>query len=194
MGSAIDTVIVFRVLRLLTYKWTDQAAYKEGLIDDKGKRLKKIKAKTSKQKNAYTLLHRLVFNLKRLLQKISFGRGTIASYAAALFLIKEHTGMSERQIKKIMDQVDMNDWDKIPLQESKWFINIAGELNPGTYTLVNDIASIDTGEMIAFANSKITTLSQHKTPYDTFLGESIFKVYHPKTNQHIFITNGDITR
>ena len=39
MGSAIDTVIVFRVLRLLTYKWTDQAAYKEGLIDAKGKRI-----------------------------------------------------------------------------------------------------------------------------------------------------------
>ena len=36
MGRAIDTVIVFRVLKLLTTKWEDQAAFKVGLIDDKG--------------------------------------------------------------------------------------------------------------------------------------------------------------
>ena len=39
---ALDTVITFRVLKLLTTKWTDQAAYKEGLIDEKGKRIKTI--------------------------------------------------------------------------------------------------------------------------------------------------------
>ena len=41
---AIDTVIVFRVLKLLTTKWTDQEAFKVGLIDEKGKRIKKEKA------------------------------------------------------------------------------------------------------------------------------------------------------
>ena len=104
-----DLFYAFRFLRLLTMPWKKTAAFKTGVIDDKGARLrdergKRIKPKTfnPQQKAAYTVFHRLVFNLKRLLQKISFGRGTIASYAAALFLIKEHTGMSERQIKKIM--------------------------------------------------------------------------------------------
>jgi len=193
-----DLFYAFRFLRLLTMPWKKTAAYKTGMIDDNGKRLrdeknKRIKATTPKQKSAYTVFHRLVFNLKRLLGKISFGRSTIASYAAALFLIKEHTGMSEGQIKKIMDQVDMNDWDKIPLNESKWFVNIIGELNPGNYTLVNDIASIETGEYIAMANTKVK-ITESVHPYSTFLGESIFKVYHPKTNKQIFITTGDITR
>jgi hypothetical protein len=175
-----DLFYAFRFLRLLTMPWKKTAAYKTGMIDDKGKRLrdeknKRIKATTPKQKSAYTVFHRLVFNLKRLLGKISFGRSTIASYAAALFLIKEHTGMSEGQIKKIMDQVDMNDWDK------------------GNYTLVNDIASIETGEYIAMANTKVK-ITESVHPYSTFLGESIFKVYHPKTNKQIFITTGDITR
>ena len=193
-----DLFYAFRFLRLLTTPWKKTGAYKEGLIDDKGKRLrdskgKRIKPKTPKQKSVYTVFHRLVFNLKRLITKVSFGRSTIASYAAALFLIKEHTGMSEGQIKKIMDQVDMNDWDKLPLNESKWFVNILGHLNPGEYTLISDIASPETGEHIAMANTRIKVASAEQ-PYATFLGESIYKVNHPKTGQQIYITTGDITR
>ena len=190
-----DLFYAFRFLRLLTQKWDTTPAFKLGLIDKDGKRLKSVKIETPGQKSAYTVFHRLVFNVKRLLQKLPFGKTTIAKYAAALYLIKEHTHMSEKQIKNIMDKIDLEfDWDNLPLQESKWFINTLGELNPGNYMLVNDIASVNTGEIVALANSKITTLSQYKTPYDTFLGESIYKVYHPKTNQEIFITTGDITR
>ena len=190
-----DLFYAFRFLRLLTQKWDTTPAFKLGLIDKDGKRLKDIKIETPGQKSAYTVFHRLVFNVKRLIQKIpGVGKTTIAKYAAALYLIKEHTHMSEKQIKKIMDQVELDlDWDNLPLQESKWFVNIEGDLNPGTYTLVNDIASVNTGEMVAKSNSKIHAYASLK-PYDTFLGESIYKVYHPKTGQHIFITNGDITR
>ena len=59
--------------------------------------------------------------------------------------------------------------------------------------LVNDIASVDTGEHIAMANTKIKVATTEH-PYATFLGESIYKVYHPKTGQQIFITTSDITR
>ena len=97
---ALDTVIVFRVLRLLTYTWTDQAAFKEGLIDEKGKRIKKEKVNTPARKEAYTLLHRLVFNLKRILELIPFGKTRLASYAAALFLLKEHIGLKGNKLDK----------------------------------------------------------------------------------------------
>ena len=89
MGRAIDTVIVFRILKLLTTPWKEQAAYKEGLIDSKGKRLKKQKV-TSSKIHAYTFLHRLVFNLKRMIEFLPGGKTRLASYAAALFLIKEY--------------------------------------------------------------------------------------------------------
>ena len=195
LSRAADLFYAFRFLKLLVTKWENVPAYKLGLIDKKGKRLKDVKIETPPQKSAYTVFHRLVFNIKRLLMKIpGVSTGRLASYAAALFLIREHTGMSERQIKKIMDQVDLEfDWDNLPLQESKWFVNILGELNPGAYTLVNNIASPETGEYIAMTNTKIVTYAAQE-PYAIFLGESIYKVYHPKTNQSIFITTGDITK
>ena len=60
MGTrAVDTIITFRVLKLLTTKWEDQAAFKVGLIDDKGKRIKKEKVDTTERKNSYTFLYRL---------------------------------------------------------------------------------------------------------------------------------------
>ena len=52
MARGIDTVIVFRVLKLLTTPWKEQAAFEHGLIDEKGKRTKK-KPSTSKEKDAY---------------------------------------------------------------------------------------------------------------------------------------------
>ena len=97
---ALDTVITFRVLKLLTTPWVDQAAYKVGLIDDKGKRLKKEKINTPERKNSYTFLHRLVFNLKRLIELLPLGRARLASYAAALFLIKEHVGIKGTKLDK----------------------------------------------------------------------------------------------
>ena len=61
-SRAIDTVITFRVLKLLTMKWTDHEAYGMGIIDEKGKRNKTVKIDSAAKKEAYTFLHRLVFN------------------------------------------------------------------------------------------------------------------------------------
>ena len=73
-SKAIDTVIVFRVLKLLTTKWEDHEAFKTGLIDANGKRIKSKKPKTKEEKNSYTYLHRLVFNLKRLIEMLPLGK------------------------------------------------------------------------------------------------------------------------
>tara|TARA_B100001248_G_scaffold4460_1_gene3249 strand:+ start:196 stop:780 length:585 start_codon:yes stop_codon:yes gene_type:complete len=88
--GVVDTVIVFRILKMMTRKWSEMDAFKFGLIDDNGKRIKTKKPKTSEEKNSYTLLHRLVFNLKRVLELLPFGRTRLASYAASLALLKEH--------------------------------------------------------------------------------------------------------
>ena len=49
-SRAIDTVITFRVLKLLTMKWTDHEAYKIGIIDKKGKRNKEVDIDTKEKK------------------------------------------------------------------------------------------------------------------------------------------------
>ena len=161
-------------------------------MDKDGKKLRK--PKTPFEKATYTIFHKLVFNVKRLLNKLPGGKSKLASYAAALYLIKEHTNMSENQIRKIMDKVELDlDWDELPIQENKWFQSIDGNLNPGVYTLINDIAAFDTAELIAKANTRIR-IEESTEPCGEFLGHSFYKVLHQKTGQEIFIHNGDIVR
>jgi len=161
-------------------------------LDKDGNNIKKAKELTTpEEKAAYTVFHRLVFNIKRLLGKLPFGKSKLASYATALFLIKEHTGLSEKQIKKIMDEVlDDMEWDSI--EESAWFTT-DDELNPGVYTLINDIPSLETGEILGNKNSKVKVVEFTK-PYDNVFGIDIYEVLHPSTNQKLYINNGDITR
>ena len=88
-----DLVYTFRFLRLLTMKFEDTEAYKRGIIDDEGKRLKSYNLDTMQERedynNFYTPFHRLVFNIKKLMAKAPGGGSKLASYAAALYLIKE---------------------------------------------------------------------------------------------------------
>ena len=83
-----DLYFVFRFLRLLTMDYKKTDAYKFKIIDGKGKALKKsADLESVKEKAAYTMLHRMVFKIRRLIEKVPGGR--FISYAAALFLLKE---------------------------------------------------------------------------------------------------------
>jgi hypothetical protein len=65
-------------------------AYRLGIIDEKGKILRKMaELRTDEERNAYTYLHRLVFNLKRILNKLHGGESKLKNIVAAFFLIKE---------------------------------------------------------------------------------------------------------
>jgi len=83
-----DLYFVFRFLRLLTMDFKKTDAYKFKIIDSKGKALRKsADLESTKEKAAYTMLHRMVFKIRRLIEKVPGGR--FISYAAALFLLKE---------------------------------------------------------------------------------------------------------
>lgn len=87
MSSTLDNALALRVLYLLVTPFNQSEAFKLGLIDNEGKPLKK--AKTSSEQAAYTMLHRLVYRLKRVLGVLPFGRTNFASYVAAYQLVKE---------------------------------------------------------------------------------------------------------
>ena len=89
-SRAFDTFITYKIISNLVTDWEDTEAFKQGIVDEKGKLLKKTsQLKTKEEKEAFTLFHRLIFNLKRLIQKLPGGSSKLASYAAGLFLIKE---------------------------------------------------------------------------------------------------------
>lgn len=88
--NIVDALITFRIIKMLVTSWTSTDAYKLGIIDKDGNPLKKSEElKTPQEEAAYTSLHRLVFKLKRILQKIPVVNRNLVNYAAALWLIKE---------------------------------------------------------------------------------------------------------
>ena len=89
MSRAIDLIITYRVVKMLVTPFEKTEAFKRGIIDADGKVLRKFKEVKGSEKKHYTMLHRFVFNLKRILQKVGLG-SRLGSFAVALaLLIKE---------------------------------------------------------------------------------------------------------
>lgn len=193
LSRAADFAYAIRFLKLLVTPWDKTEAFKLGIVDERGKTIKKGKdLKTPQEKAAYTIFHRLVFNLKRVIQKLPFGKTLVASYASALFLIREETGMSDNQIKKTLEKF-LEEPIEEEITENTWFQSTEDKLMPGTYVLVNNILSPITGEEIAFSNEKIIA-EDFVYPSGSVFNINIYKVKHPKTKQDIYISTRDITR
>ena len=115
VGRVIDSLIVFRILKMLTTDFKKTPAYKFGFIDKDGNRIKflpdpKNKTQmlpnnpiTKDEKNSLTPLHRLVFNLKKLIRMVPFGKTAFASYAVALALLKEESNLDSEQTDQLYE-------------------------------------------------------------------------------------------
>ena len=194
ISRAGDLFYAFRFLKLLVTPFEKTKAFELGIIDEKGKVLKKASKRTKpEEKSAYTVFHRLVFNLKRLVGKVPGGRSVVARYGAALFLIREHTGMSEKKMLETLEKVLEIDIDSNELNESTWYQDDDFNLFPGNYVLTEDIASLTTGEVIALKNQRVV-VKELQAPNGSFSNINIYRVKHSKTNQDLYITNGDICR
>lgn len=191
---AVDIYYTFRFLRQLVTPWNETKAFKLGLVDENGKVLRK--AKTAEEKDAYTLFFRLVYNLKRLLNKVPFGKTKLASYAAALWLIKENTKMSEEAIfegfKAFAEQegIELDN----TLSESKTWMTKDDNLLPGKYKLAEHVVSPVSGELVAFKGSMILVNEASSIPQAQFADLNIYSVYHVSSKQNIYITVEDIYR
>ena len=123
----IDTLITYRIVRLLVTPFERQEAFKQGIIDKDGKVLKKNKELTTdKEKKAYTFLHRFVFNLKRILKKVGLG-SKLGSFAVALTLLLKENKEYEQHKTLIESAVisylkETNQYDQL--------LNEQGEVKP----------------------------------------------------------------
>jgi hypothetical protein len=110
----VDLFLVYQFIRRLATPFTKWQAYKLGIIDDKGNNLIKSKDFTnSRQRKAWGVFDRMIANLKKLLAKVPGGSSRFATYAAALFLIKEYKAftdestltedMSDEQLQESME-------------------------------------------------------------------------------------------
>jgi len=190
LTRAGDLVYTFRFIKLLVTSWADTDAFKLGIIDNEGKRIKSKKIESSQEKSAYTTFHRLVYNIKRLLQKAPGGGSKLASYISALFLIKEHFGIEENNMEKILKESGLDFADLLQEQHA-WYLLPDNQLSPGVYKILNDKLLSDSLQELAFSKDKIR-IAEDCFPIDDIFGINIYEGIHIATNQKIHFTIGEI--
>ena len=201
MGRAIDLFVTYRFLRLLTTPFEKTDAFKLGIIDKDGNRVKlpkstkpAVELATTELKNAYTILHKLVFNIKKIFAKVPGLRTKVGTYAAALFLLKdtfkehiEDPDMFEKEFIKFLKENNV----ELDTEISEEVIGFGEVLPKGEYVLKNDILNKEEEELTAKKGDKVVAYDD-EPPIDTVLGVEIFPVVHVKTQEKIYVSLEDI--
>ena len=191
MSRAVDLFVTYRFLKLLVTPWEKQEAFKLGIIDKNGKALKKARdLGLESERNAFTLLHRLVFNCKRIMQKIPLVRSQLGTYATALFLLKEHyklENLPEGDINKFLMENKLVNFDNTISEE---VIGFGSMLPMGEYKLKDQVTG-DYEEIDAQPGDIVNAL-EDTPPSDTILGVDVFPVIHKRSNKIIYVSLEDI--
>jgi len=86
----VDNMIALRLLYKLVTPFDNTDAFKLGIIDAHGKVLRPASSlKTDQEKDAYNYLDRLIFNIKRLVNKLPGGESKLKNLTAAYFMVRE---------------------------------------------------------------------------------------------------------
>jgi len=129
MAQILDTVIVYQLLRKLVTPFIQMPAYQMGIIDENGDFLKKVDTLTPEEKATVTPLDILVINLKRILGKFPGGKSKLASFAAALYLIRAHNKVNESNITDTLFTLE-EDFNKFLEEDAP--VNATGAFVAGT--------------------------------------------------------------
>ena len=178
-NRAIDLFVAYRFLRILTTTWENQEAFKHGIIDKDGKLLRKANTLTKEdEKKSFTLLHRLVFNLKRILHKIPGVRTKIGTYATALYLLKQHFASEVEEDDTI--EIAFRNWlvdnGHITEEELDEAVTPAQHLGAGRYRYEGDT-------VVAYSACH---------PVDKILGQNIYQVVSESTGKKVYVTLEDL--
>ena len=203
MGRAIDLFVTYRFIKLLVTPFEKTDAYRLGIIDADGKRIlepgttnKPTTLRTVEEKSAYTVLHKLVFNIKKIFAKVPGLRTKLGTYAAALFLLKDTFKESvddpdifEKEFMKYLKEQGYEIDDTI----SEEVIGFGEVLPKGEYKLANDILNKEEEELSAKKGDKVVAYDD-EAPVDTILGVDIFPVVHVKTQEKIYVGLEDLVQ
>jgi len=95
-----DAYVTYRIIRMLATPIENSDAYKMGIVNADGKKIKN--PTTSSEKDAYSLLQRFVFKVQRALVKSPDRNAKrLLTVAAALSILKDHK-------EQDLDSLDVN--------------------------------------------------------------------------------------
>ena len=183
--SFADTLFALRFVRLLTMPYEKTAAFKTAAIDKDGKTLLSVSEMNQEQKESYTLFHRLVFNLRRLLQKVPIaGRSILTNYATAILMLREATGIDENIILNLVEESTGASFRNISEENEKRLL-----LNY-KYRLLHNIPHKDTGELLFKEGSEVLVVSDSN--YSVF-GIHFYEAVHVASEQQLLVCEGDVS-
>ena len=116
MSRLVDNAIALKIVKMLVTNFTDTQAFKLGIIDARGNTLKPASTlKSDAEKNAFTYLNRLVFNMKKIINRFPGGENQLKSLVGALWLVKEYyesgsrtTSLMEERYAEVMRMINNN--------------------------------------------------------------------------------------
>lgn len=172
----VDLFLVYQFIRRLATPFDKWEAYKLGIIDANGKVLIKRKDFTnSQQSKAWGIFDIMIANLKKLLAKIPGGSSRLASYAAALFLIKEYKAFTnESMLTEDLNEEDLEKTLSIFNDRYVNYIQLAENVNkkintkpeleetPANNVSSGNIAGMDAGHMSKEGQKRWTSSNKSK--------------------------------
>ena len=189
---AADLTFTFRFIRMLVMDWKNWDAYKLGIIDDEGKRNRKVALDNDEKKSAYTAFIRLAANVKRLVSKIPGGGSKLGSFASALYLIKEKHGLDDTKLLKITEKLGYEPFDFL-VEANMWFVLEDKRLSPGMYR-VNDYKMLNCSfDEIVNPKDRVR-VSETCYPVGDVFGIDVYEVTHINTNKNIYIVVSELNK
>lgn len=209
--SVVDIYVAYKFVKILSQPWTSTDAFKLGIINDKGKILKKRKnLKTGEEKAAYTIFHTLIWNLKKLLDKLPPGRTRIGSFVAALWMLKEYTAprvqdknlIESTFIQYMLESGRIDPYEVLdhcfeqviaeeelnPEDQADYRPTAQGVLFSGRYKLINDVdAPAGSGN-----KGNIVIVRKDTQSFDTLLGQPMFRVKLEKNLKDLVVSFEDL--
>lgn len=194
LNEFVDMVVAYKLIKILTTDFKDTDAFKLGIVDEKGKVLKKRKDLKGEERTAYTIFHTLVWNLKKLMAKIPGLKSKLGSYAAALFLLKEaynkeHGKDGELAVQELIEYLKQNGVEEgiDSLFENKF----NNKVSKGVYVAIQEIVTpsfnvINEGETIL--------IGQDKTPFVEFANTPLYTAVHMESGEEIIVDSSSVEK
>jgi len=204
--SVVDIYVAYKFVKILSTPWEKTDAFKLGIIDKKGKILKKRKnLKSGEEKAAYTIFHTLIWNMKKLLDKLPPTRTRIGSFVAALWMLKEYTSVRVQDqtliertfVKYMIDTGRVTSGEVLDSCFEEFFgegddadfrPELPSVLFKGRYKLLFDVDAPEfTGQ-----KGNIVVVRKDTLSFETLLGQPMFRVQLEKNLKDLVISYEDL--
>ena len=117
-----DLLLAYNFIKRLVTPFDETDAFKLGIIDERGKKIKD--PKTKEEELSFSTFNRLIFNIKKIIERLPGGKTKLASYGAALFLIKEGHNLKDHYTDEEIMQALEENMDYLAKHDPKTFKNL----------------------------------------------------------------------